>query len=95
MKVRCGTTLPQTSRQAYVLAAKSTHSSKGNFHQANNFGVKQHMYLIECLQNHLLFYTDVLPTKGKNQRCLMDLTTWLYLCCDHIRSDAQIQLFAM
>lgn len=65
MKVRCGTTLPQTSRQAYVLAAKSTHNSKGNFHQANNFWVKQHMYLTECLQNHLLFYTDVLPIKGK------------------------------
>lgn len=30
----------------------------------------------------------------KNQRCLMDLTTWLYLCCEHVRSDAQIQLFS-
>lgn len=63
MKVRSGTTLPPISRQPYALAAKSTHNSKSNLHRADSFQVKQHMCLIECLQNYLLFYTNVLPTK--------------------------------
>lgn len=52
-----------SSRQPYALAAKATHNSKCNLHQAGSFQVKEHMCWDKCLRNYLLFYTNVLPAK--------------------------------
>lgn len=92
MKVRSGTTLPQVLDNLMLWLQKQLITQ-------NAISIRQAVFKSKsiCAETNAYettFCSTQMSCQQKNQGCLMDLAIWQYLCCDHERSDTQMELFS-